>query len=101
MKNIIQKSRLAIVVAVGALALSACTPPPVLIMNRPLGDRVLRFGMQRINANNAVLVGSTTSQSQPSLFNLLMQVCSLDQNGQPANCRATMVLDRVNPNTIY
>ncbi len=101
MKNIIQKSRFAILIALGALAVSACTPPPVLIMNRPLGDRVLRFGMQRITPNNAVLVGSTNANQNQALFNLLMQVCSLDQNGQPANCRATMVLDRVNPNTIY
>jgi hypothetical protein len=101
MKKIIQKSRLAILIALGALTVSACAPPPVLIMNRPLGDRILRFGMQRVTAATAIYVGPAAAQQSQPLFNLLMQVCSLDQNGQPANCRATMVLDRVNPNTIY
>lgn len=100
MNNLIRKSRLALLLVVGALGAAACAPPPVMIVNAPLGDKVVRFGMQRNIAGTGILANQTNN-GNPSTFNLLMQACSIDPNGQPANCRGVLVLDRVSPNTLY
>jgi hypothetical protein len=71
-----------------ACAAFGCAPPVVMITNSALGDKVVRFAIQR----NPTAAGT---------FNLLMQACGVDQNGQPANCRGAMVLERVNPRTLY
>ena len=100
MNKLIRKSRLAIALVIGALGAAACAPPPVMIADAPLGDRIVRFGMQRNVAGTGVLANQTNNSNQ-STFNLLMQACSVDPNGQPANCRGALVLDRVSPNTLY
>jgi len=100
MNKRIRKSRLALLLAVGALGSAACVPPPVMISNIPLGDKIVRFGMQRNVAGTGILANQTNN-SDANTFNLLMQACSVDPNGQPANCRGVLVLDRVAPQTLY
>jgi hypothetical protein len=100
MNNLFSKSRLAIVVALGVLGSAACAPPPVMITNGALGDRVVRFAMQRNTEGAGILAGRTAS-SNPTTFNLLMQACTVGPDGQPSNCRGVLVLDRVAPGTLY
>ncbi|MDP3277864.1 MAG: hypothetical protein Q8Q09_21955 [Deltaproteobacteria bacterium] len=100
MKNLVQKSRLALLALVGALGASACAPPPVMIVNQPLGDRVVRFAMQR-NVPGAAIVGGLGGGANQGTFNLLIQACTLDPNGQPTGCRGAMVVDNVAPGTLY
>ena len=100
MKLTTSKCRLAAAMAIATIALSACAPPPVLVSNRALGDRILRIGLQRTSIGSVAYVGPAVVRN-PNLYNLILQVCSLDQDGQPANCRATLVLDRANPDPDY
>lgn len=76
---------------VGAALLSlasACVPPQVMISNYPLGNRMVRFSMQR-------------SPQVPGTFNLFMQACNLQPNAATTECRQSLVLENVNPRTIY
>jgi hypothetical protein len=100
MNKLFSKSRLAIVVALGVLGSAACAPPPVMISNSALGDRVVRFAMQRNLEGSGILAGRTASGNQAT-FNLLLQACAVGPDGQPANCRGVLVLDRVAPGTLY
>lgn len=76
---------------VGAALLSlasACVPPQIMISNYPLGNRLVRFSMQR-------------SAEAPGTFDLFMQACTLQPNATANECRQTLVLQNVNPRTVY
>lgn len=70
------------------VTLGGCLPPPVMISNYPLGNRVVRFSMQR-------------SVQVPGTFNLFLEACTLQPNAQASDCRTQQVLDNVSPRTIY
>jgi hypothetical protein len=83
MNKRIRKFCLPLLLAVGALGSAACgVRTPMMISNIPLGDRIVRFGIP------TYAVGSNN-------YSLLLEVCSVDPNGQPANCRRATPLENV------
>ena len=76
----------------GLLAVSGCTPPPVLIAQGFSGDRVIRYTIQN--------VGEGDSESG-NLYDLSVKLCNQADDASDQNCKDTVVLKNVYPGSVY
>ena len=87
------KRLIALSLLVGGTTLTACGPPPkVLIADDFMGaSKVSKFYIQQ--SGNVV--------KKVVLYNLFLRVCDTAPDGAQSNCKDTVVLRDVNPRSVY
>lgn len=84
-------TKIAILGALTALALSACGRPQFLVENNMVSGR---------NVKN-ILAPAAASGDKGQLYDLSVRLCDVDANGAESNCQTTLVLTNVQPGSIY
>ena len=82
--------------AVLALSAFGCAPPKVLVNHAYAStDKSIQTFIQKSGA----AVGSS-SENKTDLFNVYLRVCNQAADNTTANCKDTLILENVNPNSI-
>ena len=85
-------TRLLILVAAGLMLVAfmcSCTLPKVMTSYGYVGEnKTTKTLMERSKGND-------------KLFDAYMRVCSLDTGNQETDCKDTIILENVNPKTLY
>ena len=77
-----------------ALLVGCGSPQKVLIQNNYIGP----------NKSAKVLIldsGKTDPASKKKLFNLYVRNCDINADGAEANCKDTVILENVDPGSVY
>jgi hypothetical protein len=81
--------------AVLGLGAFACAPPKVLVNHAyASADKSIQAFIQKSGAT----VGSGDNQTE--LFNVFMRVCNQAENNSTSDCKDTLILENVNPNSL-
>lgn len=77
--------------AVASMGASACASPQILTRHEYVGDRSVKHTARAV-------VELTTDESQKAeLYNYFVRVCDVQESGQEANCKDSLVLSQVEP----
>jgi len=80
-----------------ALFAASCTPPKVLTSYGFRSEtKTGKTFMQRSGAS-----ADTGGKQATNLFNVFVRICDLDASNNETNCKDTLVLENVNPRTVY
>ncbi|HZF52431.1 MAG TPA: hypothetical protein VE093_27440 [Polyangiaceae bacterium] len=81
-------------VALIALCGVACGPPPKVLTQQTF------IGPDKVYQERIQNTGQTDPSTKRSLFNFSVNVCDVAETGA-SNCKETMVLENVDPESIY
>lgn len=76
-----------------ALAGVACGPPPKVLTQQTF------IGTERVYQERIQLSGQDPATKKP-LFNFMVNICNVAENGTTSNCKETRVLDDVLPESL-
>lgn len=76
-----------------ALAGVACGPPPKVLTQQTF------IGPEKVYQERVQLSGQDPATKKP-LYNFMVNICSLAENGATSNCKETKVLDDVLPESL-
>lgn len=83
---------LILVLAIGLLSLLSCGPKKVVLSNRYLSSS---------KTVKTLMLPSSKAAKDTKLFHYFIRVCDLDEMGKETNCQDTLVLENVNPASLY
>ncbi len=78
-----------------ALAGVACGPPPKVLTQQTF------IGPDKVYQERIQNKGEIDPATKKQLFNFSVNVCDAAENGTPTNCKETMILEKVMPESIY
>jgi len=84
-------TKIGILAAFFALALSACGRPQYLVENAMVSGRNVK----------GILAPAGSGGDKGQLYDMSVRICDVDANGAESNCQTSLVLTNVQPASIY
>jgi len=84
-----------------ALAGVACGPPPKVLTQQPFlaAPEKVYTGPAKVYQERIQMSGQDPASKKP-LFNLMVNICDVADNGTTSNCKETKVLENVLPESL-
>jgi hypothetical protein len=83
---------IALLFPLAALLTGCAGPTQVLVSQRYAGERVVRYTIEPS--------GQATKETG-QLYNLRVRICGVESSGTDSNCKDSMVLENVQPRSVY
>jgi len=89
------------IILLGAVlfASSACGPSRFLVNQSYAGDRIVRLEIEKAGAQSTIMIGS--DDKKDDVYNLYAEVCTQDAEANETQCKDSLILERVKPESIY
>lgn len=81
---------------IGLLFMVSCAPKKVLIANEYMGDNKTAKLLMLPTSKS---VGS--DKNKVKLYDYYIRICTLNQENKEENCKDTLILENVNPRSLY
>ncbi len=82
-------------VALLALAGVACGPPPKILTQQTF------IGPDKVYQERIQTTGKTDPSTKRLLYNFTVNICDVAENGATTNCKETLLLENVYPESIF
>jgi hypothetical protein len=78
-----------------ALAGVACGPPPKVLTQQTF------IGPDKVYQERIQNKGQVDPSTKRQLFNFTVNICDAAENGTPKNCKETLILENVYPESVF